>query len=147
MSAIEQWAVKDKKRLLLAVMGALAGGARMSFEGDLGGFGLSRIAGFSQQETATLKRSTRWPQQDFLVVPLEPTTIGAVMSAIGGNVPRRILHVQIEKGGNLEFAAYDQLRPGCLMFGRAVSRGLIDTLVAEGIVSRCSSRAESSRDA
>jgi hypothetical protein len=133
-SVTEQWAVKDKKRLLLAVMEVLAGGAHISFEGDLRGFRLLNIAGASDQETLALKRSTRWPIQQFIVVPLEPTTVCSVLSAIGGSVPRRILHVQIEKSGKIEFAAYDRFYAGCLVFGPAVSRGLIDGLVSQGVL-------------
>jgi hypothetical protein len=98
----------DVRLVLLALMEALAGDAHLSFEGDLHGFRLREIAGAIDQETATLKRNTRWPDQDFVVVPLEPATVRPVFSAIGGNVPRRILHVQIEKGGKLAFGAYDR---------------------------------------
>ena len=39
----EQWAVKDKKRLLIAMMDTLVGDARLSIEGDLRGFRLMQI--------------------------------------------------------------------------------------------------------
>jgi hypothetical protein len=93
-SVTEQWTVKDKNRLLLALMEALAGDAHLSFEGDLHGFRLREIAGAVDQETTTLKRNTRWPEQDFVVVRLEAATVRSVFSAVGGNVPRRILHVR-----------------------------------------------------
>jgi len=41
----EQWAVKDKKRLLIAMMDTLVGDARLSIEGDLRGFRLMQIEG------------------------------------------------------------------------------------------------------
>jgi hypothetical protein len=131
---VEHWAVKDKKRLLLAMMEALAGDAHLSFEGDLSGFRVTKIAGASDQETTTLKRNTSWPKQDFIVVPLEPEIIPAVLPAIGGNVPKRILHIQIEKSGCLEFAAYDRFHPECIVFGAALSRDLIDELVSNGVL-------------
>ena len=115
-SSTEQWAVKDRKGVLLAMMEALAGEAHLSLEGDLRRFALTRIAGASEQETASLKRSTRWPQQDFIVLPLESATIKTVMAAIGGSVPRRILHVQIERRGNLEFAAYEVPTRLCVLW-------------------------------
>jgi hypothetical protein len=133
-SAKQRWVVKDKKRLLLAVMEALAGDAHVSFEGDLRGFRLQNIAGASGQETLAPKRNTRWPIQDFIVVPLEPTMVNSVLSAIGGNVPKRILHFQIEKNGKVEFAAYDRFYPGCVVFGPAVGRDLIDALVSQGVL-------------
>jgi hypothetical protein len=133
-SVTEQWTMKDKNRLLLALMEALAGDAHLSFDGDLHGFQLKEMAGAVDQETTTLKRNTRWPQQDFIVVPLEPATVRSVFSAIGGNVPRRILHVQIEKGGNLAFGAYDRFQSGCVFFGPAVSRDLLNELVSNGVL-------------
>jgi hypothetical protein len=132
--ATKQWAVKDKKRLLLAMMEALAGDAHISFEGDLHGFRLMQIAGASDQETTTLKRNIHWPKQDFAVVPLEPEIIQSVLPAIGGNVPHRFLHIQIEKNGHFEFAAYDQFHPECIVFGRAISRDLIDEPVFNGVL-------------
>jgi hypothetical protein len=114
--ATKHWAVKDKKRLLIAMMEALAGGAHLSFEGDLQGFRLMQITGASDQETTTLKRNTTLPRQDFVVTPLEPGMVGAVLPSIGGNVSRRILHIQIEKSGNLAFAAYDRSHPECIFF-------------------------------
>jgi hypothetical protein len=136
-SASEQWTVRDKKRLLRVLMEALAGDAHLSFEGDLHGFRLKNIAGAVDQETTTLKRNTRWPHQDFIVVPLEPATVGSVFSAIGGNVPRRILHVQIEKAGKLAFGAYDRFQSGCVFFGPTVSRDLLAELVSDGVLSPC----------
>jgi hypothetical protein len=65
-TAVEYWEAKDKARVLLAIMGALAGDAHISFEGDLQGFRLTQIAGASNQETAALRRNTRWPRQDFV---------------------------------------------------------------------------------
>jgi hypothetical protein len=49
----ERWAVKDKKRLLVAM---IVGDARMSIEGDLRGFRLMPIAGASDQETDIEKK-------------------------------------------------------------------------------------------
>ena len=119
----EQWAVKDKKSLLIVMMNALAGDARLSIEGDLRGFRLMQIAGACDQETTKLKRGTRSPSQDFIVVPLEPETIPEVLSAIGGNVPHGIIHIQIEKSGRIEFAAYDQFNPECI-FSEALSTAI-----------------------
>lgn len=132
--AHEHWVVKDKKRLLLALADALTGDAHLSLEGDLRGFPLMKIAGASPEETAALRRNTSWPRQDFVVLPLDHTTFESVMSAIGGNVPRRILHVQIEKSGKLEFGAYDRFHPECIVFGPGVGRDVVEALVTQGIL-------------
>lgn len=129
------WRVKDKRRLLLAVMNALAGDSHVSFEGDLRGFPLGHITGASDQETAILKRNTLWPRQDFIVVPLEQGTEGTLLRAIGNCVPRRIIHIQIEKAGLLQFAAYDRFGPGSVVFGPGVSPKLLQVLVADNILS------------
>ena len=60
------WLVRDKRRLLLVMMEKLAGGAHISFEGDLSALRLSDIPGASQEETGALKRNTLWPKQDFI---------------------------------------------------------------------------------
>ena len=52
----------------------LVGDAHISLEGDLRGLGVMDIPGASDLETATLKRNTVRPKQDFVVVPLEATT-------------------------------------------------------------------------
>jgi len=46
-SDTEQWAVKDKTRLLLSIMEALAGDAHLSPEGDLHGFPVMAMPGAS----------------------------------------------------------------------------------------------------
>ena len=103
-------------------MEQLAGDAHISFEGDLSSFRLSKIPGTSEEETAALKRNTLRPVQEFVVVPLERSLIADILRAIGGAVPRKILHIQIEKHGVLEFGAYDNFSPHCLFFGPAIER-------------------------
>jgi hypothetical protein len=129
-----RWLVHDKSRLLLAIMDELAGNAHISFEGNLGNVRLLRLPGASEETTGVLKRNTLWPKQDFVVVPLESSTSKAILSAIGGAVPRKIIHIQVEKAGVLEFGAYDNFGPDCIFFGTAISRQLIDSLVSQGVL-------------
>lgn len=128
------WLVRDKRRLLLAMMEQLAGDAHISFEGDLSALHLSSIPGASPEETGALKRNTQWPKQDFIALPLEKSTIRTIISAIGGTVPGGIIHVQIEKGGALQFAAYDNFHPKCIVFNSAVEKAILESMVSEGIV-------------
>jgi hypothetical protein len=116
------------------MMEELAGDAHISFEGDLGALHLSSIPGASQEETVALKRNTLWPKQDFMVLPLEPSTIMIIVSAIGGTVPNAIIHIQIEKGGTLQFAAYDNFHPQCIVFYPAVKQAILESLVSENIM-------------
>lgn len=128
-----KWRVRDKTRCLLAVMEELAGNAHISFEGDLRGYGVLEFPGASDSEMPPLRRSTIWPRQDFVVVPLERKTESAILSAIGGQVPKRIIHIQIEKHGILEFGAYDNFRPESLFGGAALSNSFLGFLAVQGI--------------
>jgi hypothetical protein len=128
------WKVQDKRRLLLALMEELAGGAHVSFEGDLKGLTLLSIPGASGEPTAALKRNTLWPKQDFVVVPLEASMGKKIIAAIGGTVPGAIIHVQIEKDGQLQFGAYDNFHPQCIFFGTGVKQAFLESLVSQGIV-------------
>jgi hypothetical protein len=74
------WLVRDKRRFLLAMMEKLAGGAYISFEGDLKALRPSSTPGASQEETDALKRNTLEPKQDFIILPLEPSKLAARQS-------------------------------------------------------------------
>jgi hypothetical protein len=128
------WKVLDKRCLLLTLMEELAGGAHVSFEGDLRGLSLSNISGASGEPTAALKRNTLSPKQDFVVVPLEPSMGQRIIAAIGGTVPGAVIHIQIEKGGQLQFGAYDNFHPESIFFGSEVKEDFIKSLVSQNIM-------------
>ena len=130
----KSWRVNDKRCLLLALMKELAGDANISFEGDLKALRLSSIPGASMEETEALKRNTIWPKHDFIVVPLESSTSKAIVSAIGGTIPNTIIHIQIEKGGSIQFAAYDNFHPQCIVFHPAMDKAILESLMREGII-------------
>ncbi len=129
-----RWLVRDKRRFLLAIMEELAGNAHVSFEGDLRNLRLSSLPGASEAETASLKRNTLWPKQEFVVLPLEPSTSKTILSAIGGTVPGSIIHVQIEKDGVLEFGAYDNFHPECIYFGGGLRQEFLESMVSQGLL-------------
>ena len=128
------WLVRDKRRLLLAMMEELAGDAHISFEGDLRALPIFSTPGASQEETVNLKRNTLWPQEDFIVLPLEPSMSKAIISAVGGTIPKTIIHIQIEKNSLIQFAAYDRFHPECIVFGTAVTEAVRESLVSQGIM-------------
>jgi hypothetical protein len=128
------WKVQDKRGLLVALMDELAGGAHVSFEGDLQGLTLLSLPGASLEPTTALKRNTLWPKLDFVVVPLEPSMGSKIIAAIGGTVPGAIIHIQIEKDGQLQFGAYDNFYPECIYFGSEVKEGFIRSLVSQNIM-------------
>jgi hypothetical protein len=126
--------IRDKRRFLIAAMEELAGAAHISFEGDLSATRISHLAGASGDETSILKRNTLWPKQDFVVLALEPDCVKAIMAAIGGTVPRSILHVQIEKGNCLELGLYDNFDPKASFFGSALTPLFLSQLQSAGII-------------
>ena len=109
--------VRDKRRFLAAALAELAGVAQVSFEGDLSSTSLFDVAGASSDETQVLKRNTLWPKQDFVVLPLEAEMVGPIMAAVGGTVPRGIIHIQVQKDGRLELGLYDNFAPKSMFFG------------------------------
>jgi hypothetical protein len=112
----------------------LAGNAHISFEGNLRGLPMWNMAGISKEPTTVLKRNTLWPEQDFVVMALEPHMSKTIISAIGGTLSGTIIHIQIEKEGILQFGAYDNFYPSCLFFGNAVSPKMIESLIRQGIL-------------
>jgi len=57
-----------------------------------------------------------------------------IIAAIGGTVPGAIIHIQIEKGGQLQFGAYDNFHPECIFFGSEVKEDVISSLVSQNIM-------------
>lgn len=121
-------------------MEELEGNAHVSFEGNLRSLALSSYPGVSSEPTDALKRNTLWPKQDFAVVPLDLSSSKRIYAALGGVVPKTVLHVQIEKNGVLEFGAYDNFHPECIFFGSAVASQLLDSLVSNDILQPLSKR-------
>lgn len=128
ISGQSHWRVRDSNRLLLFLMTELAGTAHISFEGSLPP-AIVEYPAASAMETEVLKRGTSWPVQDFAILPLELATVPDIVRAIGGTIPRSILHAQIEKQGKLAFAAYDSFHPECIHFGEVISAELIERLI------------------
>ena len=132
--AAKRWKVQNKSGLLLALMEKLAGDAHVSFEGNLKGLKLLSMPEASKEPTPSLKRNTLWPKQDFVIVPLEHFMGEKILAAIGGTVPHRIIHIQIEKNDRLEFGAYDNFQPECIYFGAAVEQSFLADLVSQGVL-------------
>jgi len=128
---------RDKPGLLTAVMRLLAGDdARISFEGDLSRCGLDGVPGTSTEETPALKRATLYPRQDFIVLGLTNDSIRTVLARVlaTGGIAKRVVHIQIEKQGTLQFGAYDNFHPECIIAGPAIPKKALDDLLSEGIL-------------
>ena len=67
---------------------------------------------------------------------LNPESIQSLIKALGGTIPRSVLHIQIAKNGKLEFGAYDNFDPQTLFLGEAFSDELLNDLIEQGILER-----------
>ena len=126
--------VRDKRRFLAAALAELAGDAQVSFEGDLSMTSLSDVPGASNDETQVLKRGTLWPKQDFVVLPLEVEMVLPIMAAVGGTVPRGLIHIQVQKEGRLQLGLYDNFDPNCIFLGPGLTPSFIATLQEAGVL-------------
>ena len=132
--------VKHTIRFLEAMIDLLLGDAHMSLEGDLSRSeqDLKAIPGATTQPTNSLKSNVIFPRRgfDFVVVPLEPSTrevlVRRVLPQIG--IHRRVCHVHIEKGGQLQLMAYDNFHPDCVTVGPQVPEDFLRDLVDQRIL-------------
>jgi hypothetical protein len=107
----------------------LAGNASISLEGDLSRCKLGDAMVVTREETATLKRNTLWLVQDFAVLRLVPETVPTIFKQVmAAGLNRAILHVQIERDGVLELAAYDNFYPELVVTGPSISPALLSEL-------------------
>ena len=133
------WRIREKNRFLSILMEGLAGNAYVSFEGGSSILGLSAITGAQGDESGALLRNTIVPRQNLIIVPLEPETLTAIWKGVGGTISRDVLHIQIEKNGQLAFGAYDGFHPECITFGHEFPAVLIDSLIEERLLERSGS--------
>ena len=104
MEEIYRLDTRHRPRLLSAMMLALATeNTNISFKGTLSQTELA-MEGVGHEENDVLKRSTLQPKLDFLVLPLTPQNVSAVVQAITSKIAfgnRGIVHVQIERNGKM----------------------------------------------
>ncbi|MGO8745563.1 MAG: hypothetical protein ACLQNE_06200 [Thermoguttaceae bacterium] len=137
MDARYRLVARDKVGLLIALMRLLAGDdARIALEGDLSRLDLDSVSGASTEETLSLKRATLAPRLDFIVLPLNNDSVRALISRAlpAGGIVKRVIHIQIEKQGTLQFAAYDNFHPECIVVGPAVPKATLDELLSKRIL-------------
>ena len=135
MAKIFRVHVKKPIEFMDAVLRAYAGETRLSLEGDLAALGHDPWPGAGRDETAVLKRSTISPRQDFLVVPLGPETVPALLSLMHRiGLRRNVWHLQIEKDGQLCFGAYDCFDQHCVWVQAAFGDDRLASLKERGVV-------------
>jgi hypothetical protein len=58
--------------------------------------------------------------------------VGPIMAAVGGTVPRGIIHIQVQKDGRLELGLYDNFAPKCMFLGLSLTSTFFATLQDAG---------------
>jgi hypothetical protein len=136
MDDISHWVdVHDKPGVLHRLMAELAGDAHISLEGDLSQCRFSDDLVISREEVGLLKRHTLAPSQDFVVLRLTSETIVPIYRQVmAAGLKHAIIHVQIERNGVLEFGAYDNFHPNCVMTGPAIGVEVLEDLKSENAV-------------
>ena len=129
---------RDKPGLLLALMKELSGDASISFEGWLNGLGFGKIPGAKTEETESLKRVTIDPKLDFVVLPLNKESVPEIWKIIAEKDhltnEEGIIHVQIEKNGELVFGGYDNFHKDCVVAYAGIPIELLQVLKERGII-------------
>jgi hypothetical protein len=128
---------RDKPGLLVAMMNALAGNAHISLEGDLTECDFSDFKSTIHTETEYIKRESE-PKKEgpIIVLPLEPETIHPILQQVlpNGRIVHKIVAVQIEKKGKIEFLAGDNFHRECVSVGSGVPEELLQQLVRSGVL-------------
>jgi hypothetical protein len=127
---------RDKPALLRAMMKVLAGGARISFEGDLSRCEFPPFLQPSAVETQTLCRACIVPKLDFVALPLEPDTVEPILDVVlpGRRYLDDIIHIQIERHGEIEFGSYDNFQHDCVVCCVGIGTSLLDELKSSGVI-------------
>jgi hypothetical protein len=115
------------------MLDCFCGDAFISFEGDLSKFDFGQIRDVMSPPTEVLRCQTIWPKQEFVILPVEDDTKTIIQRTILPRIGlrRRVLHVQIAKTGQLEFAAYDCFHPDTVWVSQNVSEVLLQSLISD----------------
>lgn len=139
METVLRWLdTRNKPGLLWAFLERFQGGGVASFEGELQQLGILELPGASYDETALLKRQTRSPRQDFVVLSICAETIVSLKPRLNApgvfNRAGALCHVQIAYRGQLVFGAYDNFHRECVVAYEPVPLSFLDELVATGVL-------------
>jgi len=129
--------VRDKPGFLVAMMKYFAGNdARISFEGDLTNCDFAHIPAQLTEPDGALGRNTTAPKQDYVIMPLTPETILPILNQIlpRGKCVHDIMHIEIEKAGELAVSACDNLHRECTAVSPSVPTTILDDLITHGVI-------------
>lgn len=124
----------SREALVVQTMEALCGSdAFISLEGFRIPKEVRVLLGASPLETAVLRRNTTAPVLQFVVVPLTTVTLATLKSSIGHAFVLEdeggLIHIQIAKGGQLAFGAYDNVHEECTVLYPPFAQPLAEALL------------------
>ena len=129
---------RDKPGLLWAFLRLCVGDGRASFEGDLQHLGIGDLPGATYDESDLLRRQTRWPRQDFVILPISVETLSTLKRSLGVSGLFKdggaLNHVQVEHHGRLLLRACDNVHRQCVAAYEPVPIALLDELVSVGVL-------------
>ena len=129
---------RDKPGLLWAFLDHFVGDSRVSFEGDLGRLGLAELPGASTSESPVLRRTTIYPRQDFVVIPVTGETLSLLHRRLSGPglFPDggALVHVQLEHAGRIVLGAYDNFHKDCVVASDPAPESLLERLRESGVI-------------
>ena len=138
MDYVTRLNTRNKTALLDVMMDLFASAeSSISFEGYLHNTKLNNIEGASESESSGLKRATTHPRLDFVVLPLTEASVPKIKKAIASRVGfgnEGIVHVQIQRGEQLAFAAYDGFHEDTVVLFLNGAEQLLERLVAAGVL-------------
>ncbi len=106
---------RDKPGLLVAFMKEFEGNARITFEGNLSKCDFSAFPAAPCEPDGVFQRNTTIPRYDYIVLPLSEETIKPILAQVlpEGRCVHDVIHIQIEKDGELALSACDNFHPEC----------------------------------
>lgn len=130
---------RNTEMLILQTMVALCGSdAFISLEGFHIPQEVCALSGASSLETELLRRNTTAPVLQFVVVPLSLANLPTLMTSLGHasvlEDESGLIHIQIAKGGQLAFGAYDNVHEESVVLYPPFAQSLGEALVKSGVI-------------
>lgn len=127
--------VRKNAALFHHLISQLAGGAILSLEGDLSRCKFDPRLIAATDEVGLLKRNTTWPRQDFIALYLEPENVDAILKeAMAAGFKNGIIHIQVERHGELQFGCYDNFSTGGVWTGSDIRTSFLNDLQSTGVI-------------
>lgn len=129
--------VGDKLELTRTVIELLGPGARLSLEGFPREYEaeVRSIPGASSRPDPPLQRDTIFPRSNFCILPIRPETKEAVLALLSlPHLIDEVMHLHIEKDGEVQLGAHDMLDDGDILTGSQVPEDFLRSLVERGIL-------------